>query len=72
MATFPAPVPFSGKPRRPDGSIVDWVALHLAPPLAAQPWLPVLYVAIWALESFDAGLRNFHYWSSIRNILSGV
>ena len=38
--SFPAPVPFSGKPRTPEGAAVDWVALHLAPPDPAAPFVP--------------------------------
>ena len=38
--SFPAPVPFSGKPRTPDGAVVDWIALHLTPPDPATPFLP--------------------------------
>ena len=53
---FPAPVPFVGKPRRPDGSVVDWVALHLAPPLAAAPWDPVLVEQLPA-ENRASGVR---------------
>ena len=30
--SFPAPVPFAGKPRTAQGDVVDWVALHLSPP----------------------------------------
>ena len=38
--SFPAPIPFSGKPRTSDGATVDWVRLHLAPPDPAAPFVP--------------------------------
>eukprot|EP00747_Dinoflagellata_sp_TGD_P221974 gnl/TRDRNA2_/TRDRNA2_93734_c0_seq1.p1 gnl/TRDRNA2_/TRDRNA2_93734_c0~~gnl/TRDRNA2_/TRDRNA2_93734_c0_seq1.p1 ORF type:complete len:350 (-),score=43.30 gnl/TRDRNA2_/TRDRNA2_93734_c0_seq1:85-1134(-) len=55
-ACWPGDVPFVGKPRHAeDGSVIDWLSLHLSPPSPEAPWMPAKnhrFIHRWGLPEF--------------------
>ena len=55
--SFPAPIPFSGKPRTSEGATIDWVRLHLAPPDPAAPFVPPRWIHSAASANGDPSIQ---------------